>query len=74
MDGITESYKNLSTFEKVLTISGIIFVLWFFINSFVHTMSFPSYADDTFGNRSKAAINIFYDGGVKMFGNTGEIL
>lgn len=74
MEGITESYKNLSTFEKVLTISGIIFVLWFFVNSFVHTMSFPSYADDTFWNRSKAAINIFYDGGVKMFGNTGEIL
>ncbi len=48
MEGITESYKNLSTFEKVLTISGIIFVLWFFVNSFVHTMSFPSYADDTF--------------------------
>lgn len=65
---------QLSRIEKWLCIIGWLFVGLFLVHSFVHTVSFPSYADDTFGNRHKPAVNIYYDGWVKMFGGTGEIL
>lgn len=64
----------LSSIEKVLSIAGLLFVTWFLVNSFVHTISFPSYADDTFGNWHKPAVNIYYDGWFDMFGEESQIL
>jgi hypothetical protein len=48
----------------------IVFIIFAGIDSF----SFPTFFDDAFGNWNKPAIQIFYDGGVKMFGELTEIL
>lgn len=74
LSGLKNSFLSLTKFEKILTIAGSIFVVRFMVNSFVHTVNFPTYADDSFGNRHKPAINIYTDGGVKLFWSTGEIL
>lgn len=71
---IRESFTTLSTIEKTLTIASLCFIVWFMINSFVHTISFPTFADDSFNNWHKPAVNVMYDGGVHIFGSTGEIL
>jgi hypothetical protein len=40
----------------------------------VDSFSFPTFADDAFGNWNAPALHIFSDGGVKMFGEMNEIL
>jgi uncharacterized membrane protein (DUF485 family) len=71
-------YKNdflqARTYEKVLISGMLISVIWFFVNSFVFTTHFPTYADDSFSNRNKPILNILHDGGVKLFGPREEIL
>lgn len=71
---IKASYQSLAKWEKVVTMGWTIFVAWFLVNSFIHGINFPTYADDAFGNRHKPATNIYHDGGVKMIGQTGEAL
>lgn len=71
---IKESFTSLSRIEKTLTLASLFFICWFLINSFIHTISFPTFADDSFNNWHKPAVNILYDGGVHIFGSTGEIL
>lgn len=71
---LKESYQGLSKMEKILTVWWGIFVVWFLINSFVHTVNFPIYADDSFNNRTRPAVNIYYDGWIKYQGDESEIL
>ncbi len=59
---------------KLLTWGMLLSILWFLINSFVFTTSFPTYADDSFSNRNKPILNILHDGWVKFFGERNEIL
>lgn len=66
--------KKNSTPSKVITVILGLFVLTFIVTSFVFVTHFPSYGDDAFGNRHMPVINIVYDGGVKIFGEAGEIL
>lgn len=49
-------------------------LVWFIITSGVFVTSFPSYADDSFGNRHLPVVNMLYDWGIKIFGETNEIL
>lgn len=71
---ILNARRSASKTEKILSSFAGIFVVWFLVNSFVHTIQFPTYADDSFGNWHKPAINTYYDGGVKIFGEEEEIL
>lgn len=64
----------ISRLWKFLLVGILIALWWFFINSLVFTTQFPTYADDSFGNRNKPVLNILHDGGVKMFGERDEIL
>jgi hypothetical protein len=58
---VKELFATLPSIEKRLIIIWWLFVGRFFINSFIHTINFPTYADDSFGNRNRQAINIYYD-------------
>ncbi len=71
---IKHSYFQLSKVEKIFTWIITILGLWFIIVTFVRTTHFPTYADDSFGNRNRPAYHIYTDGGVKMFGEKSEIL
>lgn len=68
------SFNSLSLFQKRLTGIIISFVSIFFINSFIFTTNFPTYADDSFWNWNKPILNMLHDGGIKIFGETNNIL
>ncbi len=68
------SFFQLSKIEKVFTLICWIFGIVFLVTTFIHTTSFPTYADDSFGNWNGPAINIYHNGGMKMFWNRREIL
>ena len=71
---IKKSFFWLSQIEQIFTIvcggMGIIFLLL----TFVRVSNFPTYADDSFGNRNGPAYNIYLDGWVKIFWKENEIL
>jgi len=71
---IKESFFSLSKIEKIFTLILWIFWISFLIVTFVHTTSFPTYADDSFGNWNSPTYNIYQDGGVKIFWEKTEIL
>lgn len=60
--------------ERILIGVGWIYIVGWLLSSLVHVSTLPSYADDTFNNRNSPVINIFHDGGVKIFGDESEIL
>lgn len=68
------SYKNLDKIKRVFfwIMSG--FLSLFMINTFIFSISFPTYWDDSFGNRNTPAYNIYQDGWVKLFWEQEEIL
>jgi hypothetical protein len=74
---IKEVWKNLreqgrgsQLFFWIALVVIVVFTVFAGIDSF----SFPTFADDAFGNWNVPALHIFYDGGVKMFGEMSEIL
>lgn len=71
---IQQSFVWLSRGKKIFTL--VLAACWavFLIASFLHTSNFPTYADDSFGNRNGPAYNIYQDGWVKLFWDTTEIL
>lgn len=71
---ILHSFRQLSKIESIFTWIIVVFGLWFVVTSFLQTTHFPTYADDSFGNRNRPAYNIYVDGWVKLFGAEEEIL
>ncbi len=71
---IKYSFWSLSKIEKKFTIIISIFVGLFMINTFIFNISFPTYWDDSFGNRNTPAYNIYQDEWIKFFGEKNEIL
>ncbi len=71
---IIHSYKNLWPVFKALTrVMALVSVLYL-VNSFIFTVSAPTYGDDSFSNRNRPIVNILHDGGVALFGENKEIL
>ncbi len=71
---ILSSYKALGPVQKALTgVIGVLGVLYL-VNSFIFTVSAPTYGDDSFSNRNRPIVNILHDGGVVLFGENEEIL
>lgn len=68
------SWHDLNTWTKRLTWGMVVSILWFLINAFVFATQFPTYADDSFGNRNRPILNILHDGWIKLFGERDEIL
>gem|GEM_PF-2084381 len=66
--------KAKSGRQKAGIVALGLFIVTFVITTFVFVTSFPSYGDDAFGNRHLPVMNILYDGGVHIFGETSEIL
>lgn len=52
----------------------MIFIGLFIIVGLVFVTHFPSYGDDAFGNWHLPVMNILYDGGAHIFGNSDMIL
>jgi hypothetical protein len=69
-----KDFLKLTKIEKVFFSICTIFLVFFVSLSFAHTLSFPNYFDDSFGNWNTPAMNIFYDGGFKLFWDKTEIL
>lgn len=67
-------WKWRSTLHKVVSVLLVLFVLAFLCVTFCYVTHLPSYGDDAFGNWHLPVMNILYDGGVKIFGATNEIL
>jgi hypothetical protein len=63
-----------TTPQKIFFFLALLVILVFVVVSGIDVFSFPTFSDDAFGNRNAPAIHIFYDGGVKFFGEMGEIL
>jgi len=61
------SFNSLLKTEKIFTIIISIFSLGFIVTTFIPTTHFPTYADDSFGNRNRPTYHIYQDGGVKIF-------
>lgn len=74
IEQIKQSFTSLSKTGKVFTIISAVFTTIFLLVSFIHVNKFPTYADDSFGNRNWPAYNIYQDGWVKLFGSEEEIL
>ncbi len=68
------SFNSLLKTEKIFTIIISIFSLGFIVTTFIPTTHFPTYADDSFGNRNRPTYHIYQDGGVKIFWSEDEIL
>lgn len=71
---IKELFSGLTSIEKKLIVIWWAFLARFFVNSFVHTVNFPSYGDDSFGNRNRQWTNIFHDNKVHLFGEKDTLL
>ncbi len=71
---IKRSFDHVSKIEKIFTLIIALLVLVFLTITFIRSTHFPTYADDSFGNRNRPAYNIYMDGGVKLFGDKTEIL
>lgn len=71
---IKNSYKLLSKTEKIFTVIVTLLTLGFIVITFIPTTHFPTYADDSFGNRNRPTYHIYQDGGVKIFWSEDEIL
>ena len=71
---LKKSYFELSRVQKIFTITWIIFSLGFVVTIFTYRASFPTYADDSFGNRNSPAINVYQDWWVKLFWDKDQIL
>ena len=68
------SFVSLSRIQKIFALIIVALTFVFVGITFVHTTHFPTYADDSFGNRNGPAYNIYYDGWVHLFGATSDIL
>lgn len=71
---IWTDFQKQSRTTKGFIISLFIYSILFVLFSFFTTISFPSYSDDSFGNWNMPAVNILYDGWVKMTWPQTEIL
>lgn len=60
--------------QKTFFFLALLIILIFVVISGIDVFSFPTFFDDAFGNWNVPAIHIFYDGGVKFFGEISEIL
>lgn len=68
------AFRESSFIQKIIIIWWSFFVISFSVVGFVFASHFPTYADDSFGNWNKPAINIYYDGWVEIFGTAEERL
>ncbi len=71
---IKHSFSQITKIEKIFTVIISVLGLGFLLVTLIHTSNFPTYADDSFGNWNGPAMNIYQDGGVKLFGDSTEIL
>jgi len=71
---LLKSYKKLSLIQKVWFYIMSLFVSVFIVITFIFSINFPSYADDTFPNWHRPVMNIYQDGWVKVFWSEDEIL
>lgn len=71
---IKHSYSQLSKVEKIFTWIIAILWLWFVIVTFVRVTHFPTYGDDSFGNRNGPAYNIYIDWWVHINWDSSQIL
>lgn len=71
---LKHNWNQRSALSKAMVVVLSLLIIVFLITSFVFVTNFPSYADDAFGNWHLPVMNILYDGGIKIFGQVGEIL
>lgn len=71
---VKRSYFDSSIIAKWIIIIWLVYVWYFCLHSMIHTTHFPAYADDSFGNRNKPAVNIYYDWWYTVWWQTWEIL
>ena len=71
---IKESYTSINKIQKVFFRGWTILGLGMILLSLIRTTNLPTYADDSFFNWNGPTLNIYHDGGVKMFGDKTEIL
>jgi hypothetical protein len=63
-----------SRYQKLFFGITLTVVVIFTLVAGIDALSFPTFFDDAFGNWNVPAIHMFYDGGVKIFGEVSEIL
>ncbi|MCH2188361.1 hypothetical protein MK079_00850 [Candidatus Gracilibacteria bacterium] len=71
---IRESFLALSRVKKIFSLTFFGYILVFLLLSLLYNISFPTYFDDSFGNWTLGAINMYFDGGYRVFGSEDEIL
>lgn len=71
---IKDIWNKHAKVERALVAIGGVYIVGRLALTLAHVSTLPSYADDTFNNRNSPVINIFHDGGVKIFGEESEIL
>lgn len=71
---IKDIWNKHTKIERALVAIGAVYIISRLALTLAHVSTLPSYADDTFNNRNSPVINIFHDGGVKIFGEESEIL
>lgn len=71
---VKEKFLKLSRVEKIFFSIWTTFLVFFVSLSRAHTLSFPNYFDDSFGNWNTPSQNIFYDWWFKLFWDKTEIL
>ena len=71
---IKKSWTVLSTTEKVFSWIILLFVVYFSVVTIISSLNFPTYADDSFWNWNKPAVNIYVDWWIKMVWDNDEIL
>jgi len=71
---IKDIWNKHTKVERALVAIGGVYIVGRLALTLAHVSTLPSYADDTFNNRNSPVINIFHDGGVKIFGEESEIL
>ena len=71
---LKESFQSLSSIIKGLTIISSIFVVIYWVITFLWTVSFPSYFDDSYTNWHKPVVHILEDWEVTLFWEKEQIL
>ncbi len=72
--GMRKSFMGLWKIQQVFSVSLGVYIFLFLLLWFAYNVSFPTYFDDSFGNWTLGAINMYFDGGYKVFGESDEIL
>lgn len=74
INDIKQSYKKSSKIKRVIIITSSIIIWRIVVITWIHTITMPTYSEDSFVNWNQASINMYQDWWMKITWQENEIL